>query len=350
MSMSEFNIETLSVDNIDRYKNCFDKNGSQKKKSIIHWQFFENPVNKQYVDLAIDTKTNNTAAIYAIFPVKIKVLDDVFVGSQSLDTITDIDYRGKGLFINLAKDVFNKALLNEVKLVYGFPNGNSIYGFQKKLEWEVLDPVPFLIKPFRTAYFTKKIPFLSWLPNINLVSVKNKRSSPYKIEIKNEFPVEVNAIWKKFSSSIKVAVQRDKEYLEWRYSTKPDENYEIAHAYSSTNEYLGFIVYTVKKKHEGSIGYIMELIYDINNTEVGKHLLAYAVNQINLKKADCVLSWCLEHSPNYKDYKSNNFYSLPEKFRPIELHFGARSFDDNYKEIINNRNNWYLSYSDSDTV
>ncbi len=348
--MKDYTIETLSEHTLEKYKNCFDKNGSPKNSEKIRWQFLQTPVNKQFVDIATDSSTNNTAAIYAIFPVKFKILDKVFVGSQSLDTITDVDYRGKGLFINLAERVYNMAIQNNVKLVYGFPNGNSIYGFNKKLEWEVLDPVPFLIKPFRTSYFTKIIPYLSWLPNINLIKIKKNIESPFRLEEKNEFPIEVNEIWKKFASSVKVAVERNKEYLDWRFINKPGEKYKIVHAYSSDNKYLGFIIYTIKEKHNGSIGYIMELIYDKSKLEVGKHLLAFAVNQINLSKADCVLSWCLEHSPNYSDFKKNNFYTLPEKFRPIELHFGARSFDLKYKNIINDRNNWYLSYSDSDTV
>ncbi|WP_339887716.1 GNAT family N-acetyltransferase [uncultured Flavobacterium sp.] len=348
--MNDFNIVTITKENISIFKECFYRNGSKKNNEVIEWQFLKNPINKQYVDIAIDIKNNQTAAIYAIFPIKFKIKNSVLIGSQSLDTITDIDYRGKGLFINLAKDVYEKASQNDVKLVYGFPNGNSIYGFQKKLAWEVLDPVPFLIKPFRTSYFTNKISWLSWLPNINLVRSNNKVNDNYRVESKNEFPLAVNEVWTKFSKTINVAVNRDKEYLDWRYINKPLEDYKIVHAYNEENKYIGFVVFAVKSKHGGKIGYIMELVYNTDYKDAGEFLLKHATNQINQSKADCVLSWCLEHSPNYEAYKAQKFYNMPEKFRPIELHFGARSFDDNLYDVINKRENWYLSYSDSDTV
>ena len=47
---------------------------------------------------------------------------------------------------------------------------------------------------------------------------------------------------------------------------------------------------------------------------------------IKKENADCILSWCLEHSPNYSIYKKHFFFNLPEKFRPIELHFGVKTF------------------------
>lgn len=348
--MNDYKILELEEKSVAVYKDCFDKNGSPKKETIIRWQFLENPVAKTYVDIAVDKLTEEVAAIYAIFPVRFKLEDKVVIGSQSLDTITDVNHRGKGLFINLAKSVFQKAKNDDVKFVYGFPNGNSIYGFEKKLEWSVLDPVPFLIKPLRTSYFTKKVPFFGWLPNINLVRKKNARNPQFIIKKIRSFPQEVDKIWESFSNVIAVGIQRDKAYLTWRYVNKPEENYQILHAYSKEGIYLGFVVYTVKEKHNGKIGYIMELIYDPITPKIGKLLLEYAVNEINLSKADCVLSWCLSHSPNYHSYKSIKFFNMPEKLRPIELHFGARSFDKDYEAIILNRKNWYLSYSDSDTV
>lgn len=339
----------LNSDTLSLYKGCFDSNESEKNIDVLKWQFFENG-NENFVDIEFDEQKKKVAAIYATFGVRFKIDSSVYLGSQSLDTITDIDYRGKGLFIKLAKDVYEKAKDNGVALVYGFPNGNSIHGFKTKLNWEVLDPVPFLIRPLKSSYFTNRISYLKYLPNINLSFSNYRKSKQFSIVADSYFPEDVNLIWNSFSKNIKVAVQRDKRYLDWRYVTKPLEDYKIAHCYNSKNEYLGYIVYTVKGKHGGKIAYIMELVYVLEVPNSGTELLKYAVNEIKIQKADCILSWCFTHSPNYKNFKKSFFLNLPEKFRPIELHFGARCFNDDLNKIINNRSNWYLSYSDSDTV
>lgn len=347
--MTETKILSLNHETIHHYKKCFDNNNSPKDLQVLNWQFFESG-NKNFVDIELDVDNDKIAAIYATFGVRLKIDTEIHLGCQSLDTITDLDYRGKGLFIKLAKDVYQKAKDDGVALVYGFPNGNSIHGFEKKLEWKVLDPVPFLIKPLKSSYFTKKFSSLSFLPNLNLSLTKYSKDKNYKIVERLEFPEAVNSVWKSFSESIKVAVHRDKSYLDWRYIQKPFENYKIAHCYDTNEQYIGFIVYTVKGKHGGKIAYIMEMVYDLKHPTASNKLLEYAISEIKKEQADCILSWCMNHSPSAKTYKKNFFISMPERFRPIELHFGVRSFQKQWDEIITNRENWYLSYSDSDTV
>ena len=348
--MQNFKIHQISEDSLKMYKKCFDENGSPKKIENIKWQFIQNPEENSFVDIAYDEEMNKTAAIYATSCVKFKINEGTSFGTQSLDTITDVEYRGQGLFIKLAKSVYEKAKNDNVALVYGFPNGNSIHGFVKKLEWQVLDPVPFLLKPLKSKYFTDKIKFLKFFPNINISFSNYKNDKNFSIEENKNFPEEVNSIWKLFSNEIRVAVERNKSYLDWRYIQKPNEDYKIVHCYSKENAYLGFVIYTVKEKHNGKIAYIMELLYDLNEPKAAKLLLDYAISEIKKEKADCILSWCFEHSPNYSVFKRSFFINLPEKFRPIELHFGVRVFQEKIKEVISKRENWYLSYSDSDTV
>ena len=94
-------------------------------------------------------------------------------------------------------------------------------------------------------------------------------------------------VFDKFSNEIKVAVERNKHYLDWRYIQKPNEDYKIVHCYSKENAYLGFVIYTVKEKHNGKIAYIMELLYDLNEPKAAKLLLDYAISEIKKEKADC---------------------------------------------------------------
>ena len=348
--MENLKIVSLSTETLKNYMSCFEKNGDAKRENDVKWQFFENGITEQYVSVAIDEQSDDTAAIYATFTSKFKIGDTIELGSQSLDTITDVNYRGKGLFVKLAKEVYQNGTNNNVKLVYGFPNGNSIHGFEKKLQWKVLDPVPFIIKPLKTKYFTDKIKALRFIPNINLSYSKFKNNQKYILKEEPFFSEDIDTIWSKFSINIKVAVNRNKSYLDWRYTQKPNENYKIVNCYSADNKFLGVVVYAVKEKHNGKIAYIMELLFNPNTPKVGDVLLSFAVQSIKKQEADCILSWCMSHSPNYNAYKKEFFLTMPEKFRPIELHFGAKAFQDDLKELIENRENWYLSYSDSDTV
>ena len=173
--MSELNKYNLNQETLPKFKSCFDLNGSPKDIDKIEWQYFKNTEKSNLVEISYDKNAQKTAGIYAISNVRFKLGDEEMIGAQSLDTIVDINYRGRGLFTKLAKSVYDKAKESNIALVYGFPNGNSIHGFSKKLNWEVLDPVPFLIKPLRTKYFTNKIKYLKFLPNIKISYSKYKK-------------------------------------------------------------------------------------------------------------------------------------------------------------------------------
>lgn len=345
--MEGYSITNISEETIGLYKKCFDLNGSPKNEEKLRWQFLESPVEKRYVDIAYSEEKQKTAGIFAVLPLHVKIDDQVFVGAQGLDTMIDAEFRGEGLFILLARNVYKTCAADGVKLVYGFPNKEAVKA-SKILGWKRLDPVPFMLRPLKTKYFTGKIKYLKALPNINIPYFK-WNSRKFTIEASNAFPDAVDGIWQKFSRNIKVGVVRDKKYLEWRYLSKPGEQYCIKHVYQN-GIYLGFVVYAIKAKHKGLIGYIMELIYDTDVPAAGEQLLISAVKDIKAKDADCILSWCMEHSPNRRVYEKSFFINIPEKLKPIQLHFVTRSFDGGMKDVVENRENWYLSYSDSDTV
>lgn len=348
--MDELEILDLNKNTINKFLNCFNLNNNPKDQKKVEWQFFENTEKSNVVNITYDSKKERTASIYAVSCIKFKINKDTLKAAQSLDTITDVNYRKQGLFVKSAMDVYYKAKNSENAFVYGFPNGNSIHGFNKKLKWKVLDPVPFLIKPLRTKYFFKRIPLLKYLPDFSLPTFNFKNNNDIILKTTNDFPDSVNSLWDTFSKSFKIGLVRDKDYLNWRYIQKPSEDYKIIHAYSNENKHLGYIVYTLKRKHNGKIGYIMELVYDLKSPNIGRQLLKKAISNLKNNKADCVLSWCFKHSAIYNIYKHAKFYNMPEKLRPIELHFGVLAFNKKHEDIINNRENWFLSYSDSDTV
>jgi hypothetical protein len=338
------------------YQKSFIKNDLPKELEPLKWLHLSNPLGEMYVDFAIeDNNPEEVAAIYAVFPVQFSVMQDSVKATQSIDTLTDINHRGKGLFNNLAQSVFKKSSEKGCSFVYGFPNDQSAHGFFKKLGWVNLGEAPFIFKPLRAKYFlnTKiKSAYLQELiPDFKLSFVKERKQYGNSIEIKTieKFSNEYNNLWDSFSFGKLVAVKRDAAYLNWRFIEKPFENY-VCKALYENSVLQGFVVFCIKEKHNGKIGYIMELIYSPNNFSAGKLLLEHAVGCLNSLNADLLLAWNLKHSQNSQAYKALKFFSLPSKLRPIKLFFGVRSFNSELDNNLYNNTNWYLSYADSDTV
>lgn len=343
-----------SEQDVALYRDTFERNGSPRSIERLRWQFLDNPTGRLNVEFALAPEGDRLAAIYAVMPVDLRVGGAVLPACQSLDTLTDAEFRGKGLFVKMANAVFSRATSTGDACVYGFPNGNSAHGFFERLGWSRLDPVPFLVKPLRLNYALRKVPRLgslfAKLPAIPVARVSEPRLPGHReFRPLARFDAATDALWDEFSAAVPVAVHRDARYLNWRLVAKPDEAYQRTALYEN-GRLRGFVAWAVKDKHGGRVGYVLELIYPPTQHEVGRALLDHAVARMAEDEAEVVLAWNFEHSPNHEAFASTGFMTLPERLRPIELHAGARPFAPPPGANVGNRFNWYFSYLDSDTV
>lgn len=341
--------EKLKPSTLQYFKDCFDAHEKNKSLQHLEWQFIDGGVFPNST-MFINPETDKAIGVCAAISSPFKLGDQTVIGQQGLDLLVDSSQRNQGLSVKMSLGMQQDAIDDNMALVYSFPNGNSVHALKKYLKWEILGTVPFLVKPLKSQYFTKKIKFLKFLPNINTSLGLRPNTKGITITEKKEFPNEVDRVWKRFSQDINVALHRSQKYLNWRFIDKPNEDYKILHAYDADEKYLGFIVYSVKNKHKGRIGYVMEFIYDLDHPKAGTALLYEATKRIKATGADCVLTWCLENSPNLQEYKKRRFFNLPNKLRPMEINFAASCLTEDKKDMIYNRDSWYLSYADSDTV
>lgn len=336
------------------FQECFERNGFPRDLSLYRWQYLENPTGKLFVEFASDRppEHDELAAIYAVMPVRFRAGGDRCLAVQSLDTMTDSRYRGRGLFVRMAQQTFKRCQDAGVALVYGFPNGSSAHGFFTRLEWVSLDPVPFLIRPLRTRYLLSKVGaarLAGALPDIRLPLGRPRLTREQEFRVLTEFDESCTAVWERFSSTTTLAVERDADYLNWRFGRKPQESYRILGLYDA-GKLVAFVVFCVKEKHGGKVGYVMELLHEPDAAGAAGQLMRAALAEMARGGADVALAWSLEHSPNHGAFRKSGFLPLPEMLRPIELHFGVRRLAAPENVAVGNRGNWYISYADSDTV
>jgi len=104
--------------------------------------FFKNKYNTAYtgvehVGFIAYNSTRLPIAFYGVIPCFLQYQTNLILAAQSADTMTHPGYRGLGLFTKLAKQTFELCKEKHIRLLFGFPNQNSLPGFVKKLGWEV---------------------------------------------------------------------------------------------------------------------------------------------------------------------------------------------------------------------
>lgn len=337
-----------------RIYNIFNNNGDKKSNNHIDWQYLKTPSGGSCTCFAV-TKDNEDAGVYSVFFNKLRVNDKIYKLAQSIDTLTDEKHRGKALFTRLAKAVYKECENEGVKIVYGFPNSSSGPIFFKRLGWKNVEDPPFIIFPNNLMFlFNKKFNKNYYIPNLPflLVSFFNKIIKGYGKYIvlkRAEFPREdYDEFWKKLTSSMSfVGVDRDSKFIEWRFLNKPKFHYEFRYIYEK-EKLVSILVFRVTKKHKGKIAYIMEILYLPGREKEAEALLSCTIKEIIKNfQVDVILAWSRKSTVSYKVYKRSLFFDFPRSLQEIKLFFGMK-----YIENIdgNIAGEFYLSYSDSDTV
>lgn len=168
------------------------------------WRYLDNPFTaSKMINLMWDGDI--LAGHYALFPVEMEINSAVTLSALSMTTMTNPDYAGKGIFRNLAEDLYSSIRENEkVNIVWGFPNLNSHYGFIKNLSWKDSGTIPTLR--------LKENKFSGISPHPYILTTGFKQEHVEKIKLNN---------------SGKIAVNKTLDYLKWRYTHNPVNKYYI---------------------------------------------------------------------------------------------------------------------------
>jgi GNAT superfamily N-acetyltransferase len=347
---------TADVADLRLIADIFERNGSPRDAQSLEWQYLTNPVGRVWSDLAVagqNAGAARLAALYATLPSHVCAGGRSRIALQSLDTLTDAEFRGRGLFGQLAQSTFARAERDGLAFVYGFPNKHSAPGFFGKLGWTSLDPLPFLIRPLRVRYGLARLGLgrLSGVvPDVALARGASRSAiDGCVLHEVDRFDEGFTRLWSTFATGIGFGVQRSAAYLNWRVADRPGQNYQ-RFAFFDGSEPVGLVIFGWQDKHGGRVGTVLELLYSPGRARLGRRLLSLAMGMLAEQGADVALAWSLPRSPNFLTFIASGFVPLPTALRPVELHFGARAFDPALASSIGDRARWYISYLDSDTT
>lgn len=158
------------------YESAFDL---KFKFNTVKNKFFANYQKIKASYATFSSSSNKIVSFYGVISQKAVFNNDSFFIGQSCDSMTHKEHTGKGLFINLAANVYKQLKDEGVEFVYGFPN-KAIYNLRiKKLHWihtENINHYKEKIKTVPLAKLVKKLPILKkvYLPYLTRILKKYK--------------------------------------------------------------------------------------------------------------------------------------------------------------------------------
>lgn len=231
-----------------------------------YWRFKNNPFTDD-VFIYLMWEGKKLIGHYAVSPMEMKYNGSIIKTALSMTTMTHPEYGGKGVFSKLAEKLYSD-LKNDYgyKMVWGFPNNNSHYGFIKNLNWKDISVIPMM--------------------TLKLSEMRMTRSDDVLYGIENSLTKD--QIQKLNVSTKELSLNKNKEYLNWRYLLNPICDYKILNLMKSD----AFVVYKVIKSftnpEEQEVD-IMELYFnDISElTQLINAVIKHEVNinQFNIWKS-----------------------------------------------------------------
>jgi len=298
--------------------------------NLWKWRFTKCPFGKGIIKLLFDKE--KLVGHYAAIPMEVRVGDTTVKAIWSLDTMTHPDYRGRGVFVRLAKKVYEECNLQGYRFVYGFPN-ELIYPMRlKKLSWKGFGKMSILCKGLEDC------------GNMNLpCSV----SSGYEINRIERFGDDVSLLWNKIKENYGVIVPRTKEFLNWRFVDHPELNYIIYIIKATDEETIGYIILKIYATESETKGHIIDIL-SIKNVEVVRQLIKCALIYFAKNEATNISCWMQDNNIYADVMKDEGF--IRKKVQGSYPYFGVRIFNEEDIEVrsIESFPNWHLTMGDCD--
>jgi hypothetical protein len=323
------------------------KDNDMTNSLYLNWQYFNNPNGSPYLFIGKKYSSNEIAGQYLVIPIKLNYFNDKKSASLSLNTLTAPKYQGNGLFTQMAKETYRDCADKNVDITIGFPNPNSYPGFVRKLDFEHLGDVPLFIKPIntlgmlKTLFKKKEIKHGKEIDYNRIDTNKSLKFDFDSIEHKQKYQI----FWGKVKKVYQISVNKDYEFINWRYHLLPTRNYKIYFS-EENGEIVDFLITKTTKVWGYRVGVIMDFM-TINENPTSSLTLKYfyrIAKKINLDFIACL------HSNNYesKILKKNGFYKFPKKFLPQQIHFIVRNNTGFVDRRVFDMKNWKLTFGDYD--
>lgn len=284
------------------------------------WKIFMNPNMEGFVNLIKDR--SKIAACTSITPKSLLVNNQLFSAAEIGDTYTDKDYQGKGLFSILINQSREEANNLGIKFVYGTPNNQSLPGYQKRANFDVVESVD--VRSLRFQVSIDKVLrekggwFLANLGNLafgffvrvynSWLNLKLPLKGFIKVEEKFELPPDWDIFWSKASAEWDFIFNKDFDSMFWRYMQSPDK-YNLL-VLRSNLAMVGFCVYRFVSDVSGTNLVIADFLALKEHPESLNSAIRHLKSLGFKKEVKSISLWCESKSPYFRIFRKNGFLNV----------------------------------------
>jgi hypothetical protein len=257
-----------------------------------------------------------------------------------------------------AAERMTRAQAEGAVLAYGFAAAHHADSAFGALGFESLGSAPQLVRPLRlsAAALGLALPpaaqgLLSRVPLVAPFG-RARRTGFREIAVKEP---RISRLWDRFSIDVGVAVERTASYFDGRVFERPEAGYRVFILEDGDRYAIrAMCIFKIADEPGGRVGYVMELLHDrsVTGLRAASHLLGLALREMLDAGANAALAWSLPLSGSYPIYARHAFVAPRAGLRlgTEDVRMGVRAFDPEVDDLVTQRDRWYLSYLDVESL
>ncbi|HEX7610765.1 MAG TPA: GNAT family N-acetyltransferase [Solirubrobacteraceae bacterium] len=238
-----------------------------RSEAVWDWKFARNPHGPARI--WVGDEGGRIVGCYILTPVMLRVGGETIRGAQSVDAAVSTDFRGRGVFTDLARAALRDAADAGIKLVFAFP-GEGAFGGQVRVGFKPQLAVPTAYRP------------LIWPP-------RRRRFSELTLGDVDMFDARFD-VFCEHGDDREISLRRDAAYLHWRFDEHPTQRYE-AITCERSGEICGYCVLRVRVTRNLSPGYIVDLQVLPGSGSAAQFLVYHGLRRLRSLGSRVVVSW-----------------------------------------------------------
>lgn len=246
------------------------------------WKFERNPHGQAHIYVGDDG--GRVAGCYVLNPILLRAGETTIRGAQAGDAAVSPEYRGRGVFTSLAQTALKDAVREGIGLIFTFPNQGS-FGGQVRVGFK-----PHLVLPKTYCLL--------------LSPARRRRFAGLTLGDVRTFDARFDVFSR--GRDQEVSVQRDPDYLQWRYCQHPTQTYETITCEKDAEIY-GYCVLSVNTTRKLSPGYVVDFQV-LPEAESAAAFLAYhSLRRLRSLGARVAVTWERPSGPEQEALSSLGF-------------------------------------------
>jgi len=162
--------------------------------------------------------------------------------------------------------------------------------------------------------------------------------------------IRFDEIWRRARDSISIGAIRDTQFMRWRFGAHPSAKYHCLVAESKGHPVVYAICRTLGFRGIPA-GFIVDFLVTPGEEAAGQVLLSYIARTARDNGIALLSALMPPKSPAHTALERAGFFQVPERLHPQTIRFSVLDLllQGGHSELYD-RENWFLSWADTDIV